>query len=137
MAKTCKKDGCGNPVFGGGYCRYHQQYRTDKTLKRIKNKSERRKVDDKIYSIKRRMFLDKNKECCMCKNNPNHNRVYPAVCIHHKYHRIGKAYLDENTWIASCIDCNGKVEEDPVWAYKHGYLATPEEKYRYYNNDKI
>lgn len=41
MAKTCKHDSCGNPVFGGGYCKYHQNYRTDKKPKRIKKVSSK------------------------------------------------------------------------------------------------
>jgi len=28
--KICNKEGCENPVFGGGYCKYHQYLRTDK-----------------------------------------------------------------------------------------------------------
>ena len=27
--KTCKKPGCDRPVFGGGYCKYHQYLRKD------------------------------------------------------------------------------------------------------------
>ena len=27
--KTCKYKDCNNPVFGGGYCKWHQGYRTD------------------------------------------------------------------------------------------------------------
>jgi len=30
MAKICKKEGCNNPVFSTGYCKYHQYLRTDK-----------------------------------------------------------------------------------------------------------
>lgn len=28
--KTCNKEGCTNPQFGGGYCKYHQGLRDDK-----------------------------------------------------------------------------------------------------------
>jgi hypothetical protein len=43
MAKTCKKEGCNNPVFSTGFCNSHQYLRTDdkwlnkKTIKTIKN----------------------------------------------------------------------------------------------------
>lgn len=30
MAKTCSKEDCNNPRFCGGFCRWHQGYRTDK-----------------------------------------------------------------------------------------------------------
>lgn len=33
MAKECLLDGCCNPRFGGGYCKFHQIHRTDKKLK--------------------------------------------------------------------------------------------------------
>lgn len=33
--KTCKKDNCHNPIFGKGYCKYHQHLRTDRILKPI------------------------------------------------------------------------------------------------------
>lgn len=28
--KTCNKEGCDNPQFGGGYCKWHQSLRDDK-----------------------------------------------------------------------------------------------------------
>ena len=33
MAKTCNHNGCNNPVFSTGYCKYHQYLRTDKKFK--------------------------------------------------------------------------------------------------------
>lgn len=34
--KICNADNCNNPVFGGGYCKYHQYMRTDKKIKPVK-----------------------------------------------------------------------------------------------------
>jgi len=36
MAKECKYSNCNNPVFGGGYCTWHQAHRTDKKPKGLK-----------------------------------------------------------------------------------------------------
>ena len=36
--KQCNKEDCNNLRFGGGYCRYHQGYRTDKKLKELNSK---------------------------------------------------------------------------------------------------
>lgn len=35
--KQCKVDGCDYPVFGKGYCRYHQYLRLDKVTKPLKS----------------------------------------------------------------------------------------------------
>ncbi len=50
MAKICALDGCNNPVFGGGYCKYHQKWRTDKKpkeLRKVSDKGKSRKEDKK------------------------------------------------------------------------------------------
>ena len=44
MAKECLFDDCSNPRFGGGYCSYHQGYRTDKKLKGINRTSKDKKT---------------------------------------------------------------------------------------------
>lgn len=36
MPKTCKKIACSNPVFGAGYCKFHQFLRNDKGWEKIK-----------------------------------------------------------------------------------------------------
>jgi len=36
--KTCNHNNCNNPQFGGGYCRYHQNSRTDKKPVRLQKK---------------------------------------------------------------------------------------------------
>jgi hypothetical protein len=41
MPKVCKVESCSNPVFGGGYCKYHQNLREDKKPKKLKKLSER------------------------------------------------------------------------------------------------
>lgn len=132
MAKECKKLDCSNPVFGGWYCKFHQYLRTDKKSKGLKFKSDRRMEEDKLYAIKRRKFLEKTPKCWMCYQNEQNEKINKTTEVHHKYRRVGAAYLDESTWIASCRSCNSRCETDPEWAYKNGYLATQEELTLYY-----
>jgi hypothetical protein len=44
MARTCNADGCFNPVFGGGYCSWHQRLRTDKKPKKLSPHSQRERA---------------------------------------------------------------------------------------------
>jgi len=49
--KYCKSTNCGNPVFGGGYCKWHQWKRTDKTpYQYIKKKTGEREVFEMIWN---------------------------------------------------------------------------------------
>ncbi len=71
MPKICKYDGCSNPVFGGGYCKYHQSHRTDKKPKRIKQvsskgmvKRENKKVligEDKKFYLE--IWIERDNVC--------------------------------------------------------------------------
>lgn len=49
MPKLCKYEGCHNPQWGGGYCKWHQSLRTDKKPKRPKSRSAKanRQLTDK------------------------------------------------------------------------------------------
>jgi len=53
MPKSCNKDGCNNPRWGGGYCRNHGYLRTDKKLKGLSNVRKptgERDMFDEIFS---------------------------------------------------------------------------------------
>lgn len=47
MPKTCTHEGCNNPVFGGGYCRYHQMHR-DKKPKTLKKLSVKGRLNKEV-----------------------------------------------------------------------------------------
>jgi hypothetical protein len=46
MAKTCKAEGCYNPVFGGGFCQRHGYLRDDKKPKKIAPRTQKEKVHE-------------------------------------------------------------------------------------------
>jgi hypothetical protein len=124
--KLCQEDGCNYKVFSHGYCKIHQWKRTDVKYKankqykqrRIKPISDKRKKNNVTYSKKRSQFLSlpENKKCHICKEKP-------ASQVHHKYGRIGKAFLDERTWMAVDGDCHRRIDEETGWALDNGCLA--------------
>jgi len=52
MAKVCNSEGCNNPVFSKGYCKYHQNQRTDD--KWITSLAKRN--NPKVNSIKKKVL---------------------------------------------------------------------------------
>lgn len=120
MAKTCKADGCKNPVFGGGYCKYHQYHRKDKKLVKIPPLSTTRKEDKKVYMTLRKVFLSTRKECQI--KAPGCSKK--ATCVHHKAGRVGKNYLDVSKWMAACVHCNDYVETHDAWARENDFKVS-------------
>lgn len=57
--KICNVDGCNSPVFGKGYCRYHQYLRTD-TKRKIKVK-----VDSGYVKACKKVDADPDKKNCL------------------------------------------------------------------------
>ena len=63
-----------------------------------------------------------------CQVNPKHR----TESVHHKMGREGYAdqwardndiplVIDERYFLACCIACHNKIEENPEWAYEKGY----------------
>ena len=79
--KLCKVEGCSNPVWGKGYCKYHQYLRTDistpkKTQKTIRKLSVKRAVQNEAYiSLKNKSVLEARKKgkikCFFCNKDIN------------------------------------------------------------------
>lgn len=81
--------------------------------KKIKQRSDKKKIDDLVYKAKRLKFLKENPRCS----------VYPelkATDVHHKRGR-GSNYLDEKTWLAVSRKAHIEIEENPEWAVSKGY----------------
>ena len=111
--KICK--GCGNEkyIFGKGLCSFCY----NKTQKKIKQISESYKQTLKEYKPIRESFLNKHAYCELKLNGCTHF----ATCVHHKKGKHSKQlYLDENYWMASCINCNRVVEAIGEKAYELG-----------------
>jgi hypothetical protein len=82
--------------------------------KKIKQRSDKKKIDDLVYKAKRLKFLKEHPRCA----------VYPELMasdIHHKRGRTGSNYLDEKTWLAVSRRAHQEIEENPEWAYSNGY----------------
>lgn len=95
MPKTCKHEKCNNFVFGGGFCRFHQFLRNNKTKKdkprhNIQRTSAKRRKESEVYGILRLAFLQ---EHCLCQAKletdvSTCSRV--ATDIHHTEGRSGR-----------------------------------------------
>lgn len=115
MPKTCKHSGCTNFVFGGGYCKYHQSYRTDKVQKPlvkqskpIRQVSKKQAILNQDYSKLRVVFLKENP---LCKAKLM-GCTGVATDVHHKRGR-GVYLLRTDTWVALCRTCHQRVETHP------------------------
>lgn len=89
---------------------------------KIKPVSDKRKVQDAEYQLKRVLFLKKPE-----------NQICPitgqqTTDLHHMRGRIGDLLLDERYWLALSREGHKKVEENPVWAKENGYSLSRLEK---------
>lgn len=131
MAKECLKDECNNPRFGGGYCLYHQQMRTDKkprprkkttglsyTTRRkpVKPISDKRKKQMVEYQKVRIEYLNAHKNCEYegCKKK--------ATDIHHKNDRNGDRLNDADYFMSVCRTCHQTIHANPKESREKGYL---------------
>ena len=112
MAKICTEEGCKNPQFGGGYCKYHQfkrkmrggdLYKPRKAQKPIPKESKKRKKEHITYLEQRRMFIQENKDngtyFCFITGEEFDNTLAGFCTIHHLRGRTGDYYLDKAFWI--------------------------------------
>lgn len=81
----------------------------------LKKQSKKRAAESKIYSAKRKAFLEAHP---MCERSHCYRR---AVHVHHKLLR-GKHYLDESSYAALCSDCHAWVHQHPKDARLLGLL---------------
>lgn len=132
MAKTCNKEDCNNPRFGGGFCRWHQGYRTDKGVgnkalssqkgsntnqfkkTRLKPMSDKMAERLKEYRIVRDEYLKQNPNCARCGTNQN-------ISLQHLKGRIGDNLTDVNNFMTLCIPCHRFINDNPEYALDNGY----------------
>jgi len=69
----------------------------------------------RIYSKRRRQFLEANPQCQF----PN-ECLNAATEIHHKRGRVGALYLDVSTWLAICAPHHRWATENPRAAVELG-----------------
>lgn len=72
--------------------------------------SDKRSKEERIYSGRRIIFLAGNPSC---------QANIPGIClrksceVHHKKGRVGKLFLDERFWLATCRKCHEWIEANP------------------------
>lgn len=117
MPKKCSLDGCRNFVFSKGYCKNHQQYRTDYKRPVIKQYSDKREAINQEYYALREPFLKENPKCQI--KSPE--CTTEATVVHHSKGRLGNL-LKVSTWFASCKRCNNFLEGHVKWALDNGFI---------------
>lgn len=93
-----------------------------KKRKPINRVSAKRKEEEKVYIDKRKAFLIKY-PICQCRGCHRQSED-----VHHMAGRVGKLYLDENYWLATCRPHHGRIELQPDWAKLMGYSVTRTDK---------
>lgn len=86
-----------------------------KPATKIKQVSDKRKIENLKYSAQRIVFLGKpeNQKCPITGK--------PTTDVHHMRGRVGNLFLDERYWIALSREGHRYVEENPEWAKEQGY----------------
>lgn len=101
-------------LFGKNLCQTCYRIQFQKPINKISS-NHRKTLDE--YNPKRKEFL-KARPLCEVKLEVCTKK---ATCIHHKKGKHSRElYLDENYWMASCISCNGRIEEIGGKAYELG-----------------
>lgn len=103
--KGCLKD---SYIFGKGLCTYCYH----KGRKPPKKTSDKQRDRLKEYNAIRKVYLKDHPICEVCKVNK-------AEHIHHKRGRIGNNLFKD--FLAVCMPCHSKIEENPKWAKEMGY----------------
>ena len=121
--KIC--NGCGNerPIFKNKMvddmrmqlcadCARKEHVQLKPTTKQIKKRSDKKVMEDRLYTILRKKYMDEHPNC----------EINTASCttvgteIHHTHYRTGENYLDITTWKTSCRACHNWVHQNPIEA---------------------
>ena len=121
-AKQCSYEGCNNPAFSKGRCKYHPldkkaKMAANKALKRtpLKKISDKRKKQVAAYSVLREQFLKDNPNCA----------VFPhlkATEIHHTHHRENERLNDTRYWLAVSRRGHQYIHNNPEESYAKKWL---------------
>lgn len=117
MPKICQVEECTNYIFGKGYCRFHQNKRTDKNTKRINPFSDKHLDALKVYKIVRLEFIVHNRFC----QAKMKGCTKDATQVHHICGRIGDKLTDSKNFLAVCHSCHCYIENHPEIAKELGF----------------
>ena len=88
------------------------------TKKPIAPRSQKRSLEENLYSLRRKVFLQNHP---MCEAHIQGICTGQATEIHHKKGRVGKDLLDELNWLALCHSCHEYVENHREFAMEKGF----------------
>jgi hypothetical protein len=88
------------------------------TPKQIKKRSDKKKIEDRLYTILRKKYQSQNPDCEL--RLPGCTTT--GTEIHHTAYRTGENYLDTTTWKNSCRNCHSFVHSHPQEARELGFL---------------
>jgi hypothetical protein len=94
------------------------QTQTFKPPVSIKKESDPRKEVNKEYNKLAKQFITLHPKCQVKSCNA------PSACVHHKSGRVGELLLNTKYFLAVCLPCHRKIEENPTWAKKEGYSVS-------------
>lgn len=114
MPKQCLHHNCTIPVWGKGYCIYHQYLRTDKKPKPIKKVSDKRAEQNKEYLKVRKEYLT---EYPFCEFPGCHRK---STECHHKLGRVEHLLTNPVYFAALCSEHHKWVENNPLQAKAMG-----------------
>jgi hypothetical protein len=130
MGKACNKCGKVFPIWknDGGY-RYCRQCWMQQSNTRINPVSDKKRKQNKEYSVLRKDFLkDKTNSYCKAALPGCTGKDKSTLTIHHMKGR-GRHTLDKNTWVTLCFNCHRWVEEHPEKAKIMGLSLNRNENY--------
>lgn len=82
----------------------------------INPKSDKKAVEDKIYSKLRKLFLERYPYCQARLDGC----TAVSTDVHHKKGR-GEEYLNQDTWLSTCRTCHDWIEKHPIEAKELGF----------------
>lgn len=135
--KTCNKEDCNNPRFGGGYCSWHQSLRTDKKPKGLSSKTpikvKPRKATGELEMFK--MIWSERPHVCECCSSSLSS--FSPICFSHilakgSYPKF--RLLKENVKLV-CPTCHNDWEFSGREHPKFDWVKDKYERlrYKYYN----
>lgn len=95
---------------------------------RVRKVSAKRAKENRLYSVKRKAFLETNRNCML--GGPLYSAGVNPQCtmdsseVHHVKRRLAGNFLDESTWAATCANCHRYVETHAGLARTLGLIQT-------------
>jgi len=98
-----------------------------KRTQRVRRQSAKRQREGRIYTQKRKAFLERNQTCML--GGPLYSAGVDPKCtiatsqVHHVRRRLNGGFLDETSWAATCPNCHHYVETHAKLARELGLIA--------------